>query len=299
MLFLVAVATFAPPLARTSAAADMPFDEPQQSGVLQGTAQWIPMISVVAGESGVPWQVLRAVMTIESGGNSAAFSATNSGVGLMLVTPEIRDRSTLSNKTDLWDPKTNVRIAAEYLRAARQAWGSWDLAVASWYDTRHPDVQMFNTGYNWDSDLYRYIESFRSALAELEFVDRDAQSSSGALLHAMTAVGMPYVYGGGSFAQGGFDCSGLTSWAYTFVGKSLPRSANEQWVATARIHESELRPGDLVFFSNTWSWGVSHVGIYAGNGMMLHAPSEGKVVEFISLSDSYWSAHLTGYGRVE
>ncbi|HUG15717.1 MAG TPA: NlpC/P60 family protein, partial [Thermomicrobiales bacterium] len=71
-----------------------------------------------------------------------------------------------------------------------------------------------------------------------------------------------------------------------------------QWDVTERIGEHEARPGDLVFFANTWASGISHVGIYMGAGMMLHAPTEGKVVEIVPIHDDYWGAHLAGFGRV-
>jgi hypothetical protein len=298
MLALVVAAVMAPPLTLSSTAS-VPYDESHQSGVLTGTAHWIPLISFVARESGVPWQVLRAVMTVESNGNPSASSEATRGIGLMLVTPAIREQSTLKHLDDLLDPYENVRLAADYLIYARDRWGSWDLAVAAWYDARHDEVDLFSTGYGWDSDFYRYLQGFRSALAQTEFRDANVKPGAQALLHALTAVGMPYLYGGQSMEAGGFDCSGLVYWAFRYVGAEMPRPTYDQWAATARISAEELQPGDLVFFANTWSWGISHVGIYAGNGLMLHAPREGKNVELIPLSDSYWSAHLAGYGRYE
>jgi hypothetical protein len=298
MLVLVVVAVLAPPLTLSSRA-NAPFDEAHQSGVPTGTASWIPLISLVAKESGVPWQVLRAVMTVESNGSSSAFSEATQGVGLMLVTPAIRERSTLAHLDDLLDPYENVRLAADYLIYARDHWGSWELAVASWYDVRHADVDLFSSGYSWDSNFFRYLQSYRDALAQTDFREENVKPGAKALLHALTAVGMPYVYGGHSMEHGGFDCSGLVYWAFRYVGTEMPRPTYDQWAATSRIGEHELQPGDLIFFANTWSSGISHVGIYAGNGMMLHAPREGKNIEFIPLSDSYWSAHLAGYGRYE
>jgi hypothetical protein len=298
MLVLVAVAILAPPLTLSSRA-NAPFDETHHSGVLLGTAHWIPLISFVASESGVPWQVLRAVMTVESNGNPSAYSEATQGVGLMLVTPAIRERSSLAHLDDLLDPYENVRLTADYLVYARETWGSWDLAVASWYDVRHADVDLFSTGYTWDSAFYRYLQSYREALAQSAYQEEHVKPGARALLHALTAVGMPYRYGGHSMEHGGFDCSGLVYWAFNYVGANMPRPTYDQWAVSVRISESELQPGDLIFFANTWSSGISHVGIYAGNGMMLHAPREGKNIEFIPLSDSYWSAHLAGYGRFE
>jgi cell wall-associated NlpC family hydrolase len=103
-------------------------------------------------------------------------------------------------------------------------------------------------------------------------------------------LGVPYVWGGAS--PGGFDCSGLVMYVYAQLGVSLPHYTVSQWDATTPIPTSALAPGDLVFFD-----GLSHVGIYIGNGQFIHAPHTGTVVQIASLS-GYWAAHLDGARRV-
>jgi cell wall-associated NlpC family hydrolase len=103
-------------------------------------------------------------------------------------------------------------------------------------------------------------------------------------------LGVPYVWGGAS--PGGFDCSGLVSYAYAQIGVSLPHYTVAQWNATTPIPSSALQPGDLVFFD-----GLGHVGIYIGGGQFIHAPHTGTVVQTASLS-GYWAAHLDGARRV-
>jgi cell wall-associated NlpC family hydrolase/FtsZ-binding cell division protein ZapB len=98
-----------------------------------------------------------------------------------------------------------------------------------------------------------------------------------AVAYAESVLGTPYVWGGA--APGGFDCSGLTSWAYGQAGVSLPRVAADQAYAGAQVGYDELQPGDLVLFYE----GLSHIGIYVGNGQMIHAPSTGGVVEYSSI----------------
>jgi cell wall-associated NlpC family hydrolase len=88
---------------------------------------------------------------------------------------------------------------------------------------------------------------------------------------AMGEIGVPYVYGGASPA--GFDCSGLVMWAYAQVGVSLPHPTTAQWAVTQPISMSQLQVGDLVFF-----YGLGHVGIYIGGGMVVHAPHTGDHV---------------------
>jgi peptidoglycan DL-endopeptidase CwlO len=113
--------------------------------------------------------------------------------------------------------------------------------------------------------------------------------NSSAVAIASRYLGVPYLYGGSS--PRGFDCSGLTQYVYGQLGKSLPRTAQQQYNATTRISRSSARPGDLVFF---FSGGiVSHVGIYTGGNMMIAAPHTGDVVK----KQTIYSANVA-FGRV-
>ncbi|MFD4820125.1 bifunctional lytic transglycosylase/C40 family peptidase [Peribacillus butanolivorans] len=109
--------------------------------------------------------------------------------------------------------------------------------------------------------------------------------------------GMAYVFGGNN-PQQGFDCSSLMQWIFKEAGVNLPRTANEQYKASKKIQKSDLKPGDLVFFTNTYNAGVpvTHVGIYIGDGKIYDANGGG--VGETELSNSYWKSHLYGYGRV-
>ncbi|NKV30935.1 lytic transglycosylase [Rhodococcus hoagii] len=101
---------------------------------------------------------------------------------------------------------------------------------------------------------------------------------------AMRYLGLPYVWGGGNISgptAGGFDCSGLTSYAIFAAsgGKVvLPRTSETQWSVGTEIPMAAAQPGDLVF-GNWQAGGPGHVGIYMGNGMMVHAPTFGDVVK--------------------
>ncbi|MBM9505448.1 C40 family peptidase [Actinacidiphila acididurans] len=112
----------------------------------------------------------------------------------------------------------------------------------------------------------------------------NAKAASGraaaAFAAAQTRVGMPYVYG--ATGPSTFDCSGLTSWAYAQAGVSIPRTSQEQANAGTRIYsESQLAVGDLVIFYGDYH----HVGLYAGNGMVLHAPKPGASVRYEAIGD--------------
>ncbi|MEV5612869.1 NlpC/P60 family protein [Streptomyces sp. NPDC052225] len=88
-----------------------------------------------------------------------------------------------------------------------------------------------------------------------------------AISYAQGALGSPYVWG--ATGPNAFDCSGLTQAAYRAAGVSIPRTTYAQINAGQRIPKSQLHPGDLVFFYS----GISHVGLYIGNGQMIHAPN--------------------------
>ncbi|REF34888.1 NlpC/P60 family protein [Thermasporomyces composti] len=98
-----------------------------------------------------------------------------------------------------------------------------------------------------------------------------------ALNFARAQLGEPYVFG--AAGPDAWDCSGLTMMAWRQAGVSLPHSSRQQYAVSRKISQSELRPGDLVFFYSD----LHHVGIYAGDGMIIHAPRPGKVVEYIPM----------------
>ncbi len=136
-------------------------------------------------------------------------------------------------------------------------------------------------------------------------VSRPSQSlstgASGSVVElAQAQIGVPYVWGGAS-PQSGFDCSGLVQWAYRQAGISLPRTAQKQFDATVRLAPSQLRPGDLVFFAQTYpapnEW-ITHVGIYSGHGWMVNAPDRGDVVREMPVFTGFWGAHYAGAGRI-
>ncbi|WP_254878935.1 NlpC/P60 family protein [Streptomyces sp. NA04227] len=96
--------------------------------------------------------------------------------------------------------------------------------------------------------------------------------AAAALAAARSALGRPYVWGANG--PSGFDCSGLVQWAYAHAGVSLPRTSQAQTRAGTRVPLSQARPGDLVAYHGD----ASHIGIYAGNGQVVHAPYPGAPV---------------------
>jgi cell wall-associated NlpC family hydrolase len=109
-------------------------------------------------------------------------------------------------------------------------------------------------------------------------------------------LGVPYLFGGCSTK--GVDCSCLVQLIFRGLGINLPRTAADQFAATARVPRDALQPGDLVFFANTYMPGISHVGIYIGDGHQINAPTEGQPVSVQPVFDGYWGAHFAAGGRV-
>ena len=109
-------------------------------------------------------------------------------------------------------------------------------------------------------------------------------------------LGYPYVWGGSS-PETSFDCSGFVSWVYNHSGWSIGRcTAQGLYNICSPVTEGEVQPGDLVFFKGTYAtYGVSHVGIYMGNGEMLHC---GDPISYADLTLPYWKQHFFAYGRL-
>ncbi|WP_431044850.1 NlpC/P60 family protein [Streptomyces sp. P1-3] len=110
----------------------------------------------------------------------------------------------------------------------------------------------------------------------LPFPDMTGSSprAAAALAAARQAVGLPYAWG--AAGPGAFDCSGLTQWAYGAAGVAIPRTSQAQRYAGRSVPLSQAQPGDLVVYRSD----ASHVGMYAGNGQVIHAPYPGAAVRY-------------------
>lgn len=126
---------------------------------------------------------------------------------------------------------------------------------------------------------------------------RSTQALGNVLMNALSFTGTRYRYGGSSPVTG-FDCSGFVSYVYReSAGLKLPR-ASYQMANTdgPKLKQSELEPGDLVFFAQRKR--IDHVGIYLGRGRFIHSPSRGGRVRTDNLTDNYWRRHFVSGKRV-
>ena len=115
----------------------------------------------------------------------------------------------------------------------------------------------------------------------------------------MQYIGTRYVWGGNDL-KNGVDCSGLIQQGFAKFGINLPRTSYSQWSQGKAVDMKGLRVGDLIFFDTDRSKpGPDHVGIYTGNGQMLHAPRPGKGVEISSITNGYYMDRFMGGRRID
>ena len=109
---------------------------------------------------------------------------------------------------------------------------------------------------------------------------------------AQALKGVPYVWGGQTTS--GFDCSGFIHYVYNKAGVSMTRT-NTTGYFSRSFYVDTPQPGDIVFFKNTYRAGISHMGVYLGNGNFIHAGSSGVAIN--NVNDSYWKTKFDSYKR--
>jgi cell wall-associated NlpC family hydrolase len=136
-------------------------------------------------------------------------------------------------------------------------------------------IQLSDGRTGWVSKLYLQLDSRQ-------------QKVDTVITTAKSLIGTPYVWGGESLAEGGFDCSGLTQYVFGKVGYTLNRISIDQAKQGSAVSWANLQPADLVFFGFNGNGVVNHVGIYIGNGMMIHSPKTGDTVKTTDITTTYW-----------
>lgn len=135
--------------------------------------------------------------------------------------------------------------------------------------------KLLNSLSSRDREKYdRASRSGRDDMPDLGSAGASSSRAAAALAAARSAIGRPYVWGANG--PSGFDCSGLTQWSYAQAGVGLPRTSQAQRYAGRQVPLSQAKPGDLVAYRDD----ASHIGMYVGNGQVVHAPYPGAPVRY-------------------
>jgi cell wall-associated NlpC family hydrolase len=185
-------------------------------------------------------------------------------------------------------------LAQQEAAAARAAAAQAAAARAAALAAYHPPTVHESTGGGNGGGGGGGTGTVTSPPPSFSFVPPPGGGASVAVAAAESQIGVEYVWGGATPGVG-FDCSGLTMWAWEQAGVSLPHNAQAQYDVSTHISQSQLQPGDLVFFGSS-SGSIGHVGIYVGGGTMVHAPHTGATVTYQSIG--YWPGENMYFGRV-
>jgi cell wall-associated NlpC family hydrolase len=225
---------------------------------------------------GLPWTLLAAIGTVESGNGTSNLPGVHSGAnfagaeGPMQFEPATfaaYDQPVPPGGADPpspYDPTDAVYAAARMLCANGAANGA-NLSAA---------VYDYNHSQSYVSEVLDLANTYGQTQAQTV-----AAGTAGGIAvdWALAQVGTPYIWGGETPGVG-FDCSGLVQAAYKVAGITLPRVAQDQYDATTKLGpDGPLQPGDLIFFGGGPT-DVTHVGLYIGNGQMVDAPHTGADV---------------------
>lgn len=155
---------------------------------------------------------------------------------------------------------------------------------SGWYKIKLSDGRI-----GWSSSQYLTLNN--QAQTRQEKVDA-------VIAYSKTFLGTPYVFGGDSPGDGGFDCSGFTKYVFAKYGYTLNRISADQAQNGTYVSRTSLQPGDLIFYSFEGNGVIGHVGIYLGNGKMIHSPKTGDTVKITDVSTSYWTSRYVTARRI-
>lgn len=202
---------------------------------------------------------------------------------------------------------TPVRVQASFQQASRlgtlnvndfasRRYGSGLVATLNQYIQPSNPVRINTNG----ADTRRFIRSDRYAVrARVAPAPRHAglDPAERVIRVGSSQLGKKYRWGGET-PLSGFDCSGLVQYSMkTGAGVVLPRTAADQYAISTKVPSNQAMRGDLVFFNTSRHRRISHVGIYLGNNIFLHAPRAGKRIERAEIR-GYWRNRLIGFGRI-
>lgn len=251
--------------------------------------------------------LLAALLETESQFNPKAASPVGAQ-GIAQFMPSTWESSGIDGnhdgKRDVWDPEDAIPSAAKYLcslaKEVKDVPGDGQSNMLAAYNAGSGAVLKYG-GIPPYEETQGYVKSIVAIAGKPAPVGEMTTAEQGAEVvnAAQDMIGTPYSWGGGSesgptagtccspngssgASVKGFDCSGLTLYAYARIGISLPRTAAEQYAASEPVKPDEAMPGDLVFYGSGPN-SLHHVGIYVGGGWILDAPRPGTAVRFSHL----------------
>ncbi|MFJ4577490.1 NlpC/P60 family protein [Streptomyces sp. NPDC088846] len=250
--------------------------------------------------------LLAALFTQESGFNPKSESPVGAQ-GIAQFMPSTWETNGIDGnsdgKRDVWDPEDAIPSAAKYLceisKEVKGVPGNKQDNMLAAYNAGGPAVIKAG-GVPLIEETQNYVQSINALVALADVPSGGKMTATEQVATVINAasdeLGTPYSWGGGN-ASGpstgsccspngssgksikGFDCSGLTLYAYAKAGITLPRTAAQQYAASEPVKPGQKRPGDLVFYGSSPA-GIHHVAIYVGSGYMIEAPRPGTAVRF-------------------
>ena len=297
----------------------------------------LTLSDIEPGCTQLTWQVIAGIASVESDHAAGHDIAANGDITPPVVGPRLDGSGAGGNITPhfdsdggRWDGDAQYDAAVGVTQHLPANWSSYGrdgngddvadphnaydstLATAVELCRSHPDhkVNFADEGQLRDA-LFRYnradwyVDDVMEAIGHYRSLDAAAPATvsgkgqgADAARWALEQVGLPYVWGGESRGEGGFDCSGLVMAAWAQAGRTLPRVTTDQFATGTPVDRGELRPGDLLFY-DTGGPGPppAHVTMYVGDGQMVNAPSTGKDIRVEPVEGDYYGPLFMGARR--
>lgn len=208
------------------------------------------------------------------------------------------DASTITQTYYITKLSTTGIVTASKLNVRQGPSTNYNIIHTLWYGNK---IKVIGKSGNWIEIL---LSDGRSGWVSSSYIKLAAeptiiqQKIDLVLNTAFSLIGTPYVWGGSNLSDGGFDCSGFTQYVFSKAGYSLPRISKDQAALGNIVYKNDIAPGDLIFFSFDQNGIISHVGIYVGDGKMIHSPKTGDTVKLTDITTSYWQSRIVTIRRI-